>query len=122
MRFIREATHEDLRRIIQNYRDGAKVAEEAGFRILEVHTGHHYLLSAFHSPFLNHRTDAYGGALENRARLMREVLHAVRESVTAKITITAKLNMTDGVRKGLTIEDSLTTMKLLESSRTIKRH
>lgn len=119
LRFIREATHDDLRRIIQNYRDAAAVAEEAGFRILEVHTGHHYLLSAFHSPFLNHRTDAYGGALENRARLMREVLQAVRESVSSEVAITAKLNMTDGVRKGLTIEDSLATMKLLEADGTI---
>ena len=119
LRFIREATPDDLRRIIQNYRDGAKVAEDAGFRILEVHTGHHYLLSAFHSPFMNHRTDSYGGALENRARLMREVLHAVRDSVSSEVAITAKLNMTDGVRKGLTIEDSIATIKMLEVDGTI---
>ncbi|MGB2757401.1 MAG: NADH:flavin oxidoreductase, partial [Acidimicrobiia bacterium] len=119
LKFIRAATRDDLRRIVENYRDAARVATDSGFKILEVHGGHHYLLSAFLSPFMNRRDDDYGGALPNRVRLMREVFTAVRDAVDPSVAITVKLNMTDGVKGGLTMEDSIATMKMLETDGTI---
>lgn len=119
LRFIRAATEDDLQRIVQEYARGAAVAAEAGFRVLEVHAGHHYLLSSFLSPFMNHRTDRYGGELANRARLAREVFHAVRNAIPADAAITVKLNMTDGIAAGTTLEDSRATLAMLESDGTV---
>ncbi len=83
--------------LLKKFSDGAKLAVDSGFDALEVHCGHNYLISSFLSPLLNHRRDAYGGSLENRARLAREVLETVREAVGPDVAIWAKLNMFDGV-------------------------
>ncbi len=64
----RAASDEDITRITEAYRRGAKVAVESGFDCIEIHLGHNYLLSAFLSPKLNRRTDRWGGSLDNRAR------------------------------------------------------
>jgi 2,4-dienoyl-CoA reductase-like NADH-dependent reductase (Old Yellow Enzyme family) len=106
-------------RITEDYRRAAGVAVQAGFDSLEVHVGHNYLLSAFLSPKLNRRDDAFGGSVENRARFARQVLHAVREAAGAGVAVTAKLNMTDGVPGGLWLEDSLEVASLFESDGTL---
>ncbi|HMK63180.1 MAG TPA: NADH:flavin oxidoreductase, partial [Acidimicrobiales bacterium] len=77
------------------------------FDAVEVHLGHNYLLSAFLSPKLNTRTDAYGGSVEKRSRFPRQVLRAVRGAVGDDMAVTAKLNMADGVPGGLWLEQSL---------------
>ena len=87
---------------------------ESGFDAVEIHFGHNYLISAFLSPLLNRRTDAYGGSLAGRARLARETARAVRAAVGNRIAITAKLNMSDGVRGGLRIDDALQVARWLE--------
>ncbi|MGV7637026.1 oxidoreductase, partial [Mycobacterium kansasii] len=88
-------------------------AEEAGFDAVELHFGHNYLISAFLSPLLNRRRDAYGGDLAGRARLAREVAEAVRGAVGGRLAVTAKLNMTDGVPGGLSPDDALRTARWL---------
>ncbi len=88
---------------------------EAGFDSIEVHVGHNYLLSAFLSPKLNKRGDAFGGSVENRARFARHVLRTVRDAAGQKVAVTAKLNMADGVRGGLWLEESLEVAALFES-------
>ena len=105
----------DVDRITEDYRRAALVAVEAGFDSIEVHVGHNYLLSAFLSPKLNRRDDAYGGSVENRARFPRRVLRAVRDAVGDRVAVTAKLNMADGVPGGLWLEDSLEVAALMES-------
>ncbi|HEY2213650.1 MAG TPA: NADH:flavin oxidoreductase, partial [Acidimicrobiales bacterium] len=90
-----------IERITEDYRRAATVAVEAGFDSIEVHVGHNYLLSAFLSPKLNRRDDAFGGSVENRAHFARQVLRAVRDAVGDDIAVTAKLNMADGVPGGL---------------------
>jgi len=108
------ATKADLARVRSDFASAARNAVDAGFDCLEVHVGHNYLLSSFLSPNLNKRKDEYGGPVEHRARLAREVLMEVREAVGDRVAVTAKLNMVDGVDKGLRIEDSLVVAKLLE--------
>jgi 2,4-dienoyl-CoA reductase-like NADH-dependent reductase (Old Yellow Enzyme family) len=112
---LRRVSANDIERITVDYRRAAALAVEAGFDSIEVHVGHNYLLSAFLSPKLNKRDDAYGGSVQNRARFAREVLRAVRDAVGDKAAVTAKLNMADGVPGGLWLEESLEVATLLES-------
>jgi 2,4-dienoyl-CoA reductase-like NADH-dependent reductase (Old Yellow Enzyme family) len=111
----RAVTEEDIARITDDYRRGAAMAAEAGFDALEIHLGHNYLLSAFLSPKLNRRSDRWGGSLANRARFPRQVVTAVREAVGSGVAVTAKLNMADGVRGGLWLDESIEVARMLEA-------
>jgi 2,4-dienoyl-CoA reductase-like NADH-dependent reductase (Old Yellow Enzyme family) len=104
-----------IARITDDYARAARLAVEAGFDSIEVHVGHNYLLSAFLSPKLNRRRDDFGGSVENRARFARQVLRAVREAAAPSVAVTAKLNMVDGVPKGLQLEDSIAVATLFEA-------
>lgn len=115
MRFAKAADENDIARVTADYERGAQRCVEAGFDALEIHIGHNYLLSSFLSPKLNGRTDRWGGSIENRARFARQVVTAVRAAVGSDVAVTAKLNMTDGYRGGLTIEDSVQVALLLEA-------
>jgi 2,4-dienoyl-CoA reductase-like NADH-dependent reductase (Old Yellow Enzyme family) len=114
MRFTRAVTDDDITRITAEFADGARLLKEAGFDAVEVHLGHNYLLSAFLSPKLNTRTDAWGGTLEKRTRFPRQVLKAVREAVGDTMAVTAKLNMADGVPGGLWLDESVQIARLLQ--------
>lgn len=113
-RFTKAATEEDLDRIVRAHASAARLAVSAGFDAIEVHCGHNYLVSAFLSPRLNRRDDAYGGSLANRARLALAVTRAVRDAVGDRVAVTAKLNMDDGVRGGFQVEESLQVAAWLE--------
>jgi 2,4-dienoyl-CoA reductase-like NADH-dependent reductase (Old Yellow Enzyme family) len=115
MRFTRAATEADLDRITAEFARGAALLARAGFDAVEIHLGHGYLLSAFLSPRLNKRTDAYGGSIANRARFPRRVVRAVREAVGSSMAVTAKLNMDDGVPGGLWIDESIEVARMLEA-------
>ncbi|MEV6229098.1 NADH:flavin oxidoreductase [Saccharopolyspora shandongensis] len=117
--FAKEATRDDLRRIVQDHARAARMAIEAGFDAVEVHLGHNYLASSFLSPKLNHRTDSYGGSLENRARFAREIMTAVREAVDGRIAIIAKMNMDDGVPGGFWLDEAIAVTRWLESDGTV---
>jgi 2,4-dienoyl-CoA reductase-like NADH-dependent reductase (Old Yellow Enzyme family) len=105
----------DIERITDDYRAGAKRLDEAGFDAIEIHLGHNYLLSAFLSPKLNRRTDRFGGSVANRARFARQVVEAVRGAAPARMAVTAKLNMADGVPGGLWLDESVEVARLLEA-------
>jgi 2,4-dienoyl-CoA reductase-like NADH-dependent reductase (Old Yellow Enzyme family) len=115
MGLVRGATKAQLDEVVEDFRRAARLAVSAGFDALEIHLGHSYLLSSFFSPNLNKRSDEYGGSLENRARLSRRVIDAVRSEVGTQVAVTAKFNMADGVRKGLWLDESLPIAQLLES-------
>ncbi len=115
MRWTRAATEDDIARVTRAFADGARLVAGCGFDAVEVHLGHNYLLSAFLSPKLNRRDDRYGGSLERRAAFPREVLAAVREAVGDRVAVLAKLNMADGVRGGLWLDESVPLAQLLES-------
>jgi 2,4-dienoyl-CoA reductase-like NADH-dependent reductase (Old Yellow Enzyme family) len=118
MRFARKATVDDIRDVMAAHANAARLAIDAGFDAVEVHLGHNYLASSFLSPLINRRADEFGGSLENRAKVARGVVRAVRDAVDKhgdrRIAVTAKLNMSDGVRGGIACEESLQTAKWLE--------
>lgn len=115
MRMMRSPDENRIRELVAAHAGAAKLAEEAGFDAVEIHFGHNYLVSSFLSPKLNRRADRYGGSLANRARLAREIAAAVREAVGGRLAVTAKLNMEDGVRGGLTVPESIQVAAWLEA-------
>jgi 2,4-dienoyl-CoA reductase-like NADH-dependent reductase (Old Yellow Enzyme family) len=119
LQLVRPASIDDLRRIVAAHADAARYATSAGFDAVEIHLGHNYLASAFLSPRLNRRRDDYGGGLENRARLAREIARAVRGAVGDRIAIVAKLNLDDGVRRGLRLDDSIRVAQWLEADGSV---
>jgi 2,4-dienoyl-CoA reductase-like NADH-dependent reductase (Old Yellow Enzyme family) len=115
MQMVRSASEADLTRVVRQYVEGVRIAVRAGFDSLELHLGHNYLLSSFLSPNLNRRADRYGGSLENRARFPRTVVNAVREAVGDQVAVTAKLSMSDGVRGGFQVDESIEFARMLEA-------
>src|ERR1700712_3978058 len=114
MRFAKKASRGDIDDITAAHANAARLAIESGFDAVEIHLGHNYLASSFLSPLINRRTDEYGGSLSNRAKVARGLVTAVRQAVGDRIAVTAKLNMSDGVRGGISLEESLQTAKWLE--------
>lgn len=114
MRFAQKATREDIDDVLAAHAHAARLAVNAGFDAVEIHLGHNYLASAFLSPLLNRRDDEFGGSLQNRAKVARGLVMAVRRAVRQQVAVTAKLNMTDGIRGGITVDEALTTARWLQ--------
>jgi 2,4-dienoyl-CoA reductase-like NADH-dependent reductase (Old Yellow Enzyme family) len=114
MRMIRSASTADIARITAAHGTAARLAVESGFDAVEIHFGHNYFASSFLSPKLNRRTDSYGGSLENRARVVRDVARTVRDAVGGRVAILAKLNMDDGVPGGFWLDEAIQVARLLE--------
>jgi 2,4-dienoyl-CoA reductase-like NADH-dependent reductase (Old Yellow Enzyme family) len=114
MRFAKKATKDDIRDVTAAHANAARLAIDSGFDAVEIHLGHNYLASSFLSPLINRRDDEFGGSLENRAKVARGTVLAVRRAVGDQIAVTAKLNMSDGVRGGISTEESLQTAKWLQ--------
>jgi 2,4-dienoyl-CoA reductase-like NADH-dependent reductase (Old Yellow Enzyme family) len=115
MKFTKAVTDQDIERITRDFADAARLLQDAGFDAVEVHLGHNYLPSAFLSPALNKRTDRWGGSIENRAAFPRQIVRAVREAVGPSMAVLAKLNMVDGYRGGIWLDESIEAARLLES-------
>src|ERR1700722_8535729 len=101
-------------RVVQAFGEAAKRAREAGAKIVEVHSAHGYLLHEFLSPLSNTRSDCYGGSFENRTRILREVVHAIRQTWPASLPLFVRISATDWVEGGWTIDDSVGLAKQLE--------
>jgi 2,4-dienoyl-CoA reductase-like NADH-dependent reductase (Old Yellow Enzyme family) len=100
-------------RVVGDFADGARRAVEAGFDAVEVHAAHGYLLHQFLSPLSNRRTDAYGGSFDNRARLPRRVVRAVREVLPDGMPLLVRISATDWLEGGWTVDDSVRLATLL---------
>ena len=109
----RAMTEEDIQDVIQRFATSARLAEKAGFTGVQIHGAHGYLISQFLSPLSNHRTDRWGGSLENRARLLLEVIHAVRASVSPSFCVAVKLNSADFQRGGFDAADARGVVEML---------
>lgn len=107
-------TTEQIRATITRFATTARRAEEAGFDGVEVHAAHGYLLSQFLSPLVNTRTDEWGGSLENRARLLLEIVRAVRAVVSPTFAVAVKLNSADFQRGGFDADDARSVIAMLE--------
>jgi 2,4-dienoyl-CoA reductase-like NADH-dependent reductase (Old Yellow Enzyme family) len=115
MQMVRAATEQDLTRVTRAYVDAARTLVRAGFDVLELHMAHSYLISSFLAPALNRRKDRWGGPLERRARLGRQVARAVREEVGDACAVTAKISVSDGFKGGVTTQAGLEFAQLLEA-------
>lgn len=115
MQMVGRATERDLARITGAYVDTARTLVDAGFDALELHMAHSYLISSFLAPGLNRRRDRWGGPLESRARLARQVARAVREEVGDEAAVYAKVSLSDGFAGGLTGDEALDVARMLES-------
>lgn len=109
----------EIDEVVEQFAAAGAMLRAAGFDSMELHLGHHYLLSSFLSPKWNKRTDEYGGSLDDRARLPIRVLQAVRAAIGPDMALTAKMNMRDGVRGGLEIDDSIGLAQRFEATGTL---
>lgn len=107
-------TIEEIQDIVHAFGDAALRAKQAGFELVEIHGAHGYLLTNFFSPTTNHRTDLYGGSLENRMRIYVEIVRDVRKKVGPDFPVTIRLSGTDYEPDGFPIEDTIELAKVLE--------
>lgn len=112
----REAGLAELARLRDDFAATATLARRAGFDAVELHAGHGYLLSQFLSPYTNRRRDDYGGPLANRLRFPMEVVRAVREALGRERALLVKLNLEDGFRGGLVLEEAVQVARSLEAA------
>jgi 2,4-dienoyl-CoA reductase-like NADH-dependent reductase (Old Yellow Enzyme family) len=96
-----------LKKVIADFRAAAERSVQAGFRLIEIHAAHGYLLHEFLSPLSNQRTDTYGGSFENRIRLMLEVVAAVRQVVPDDFPLVVRISATDWTEGGWTPDESV---------------
>ncbi len=110
-------TDDDIKTVIEYFADAGDRAKRAGFDGVEIHSGHGYLISSFISPKTNKRTDAYGGSVENRSRLLTDVIKAIRNRVGNDFPVWCRLDgkefMIDG---GISAEDAQQTAMLAEAA------
>lgn len=112
----RAMTIPEIDDVVRRFVHVATVARGTGFTGVQIHAAHGYLLSNFLSPLANHRTDEYGGSLENRARLLLRIVAAVRSAVGADFPICVKLNSADFQRGGFTEDESLQVVRWLSDA------
>ncbi len=112
--FVRGLRKDELPELAKAYGNAVNMAREAGFDAVEIHAGHGYLISQFLSPYTNHRKDEYGGSLENRMRFMVEVMAEVMKAAGNDMAVLVKMNMRDGFKGGMEIEESLKVAKRLK--------
>ena len=105
--FVRGLRKDKLRLMAKAYGNAVRLARESGFDAVEIHAGHGYLISQFLSPYTNHRKDEYGGSLDNRMRFMDEVMAEVMKAAGNDMAVLVKVNMRDGFKGGMDIEESL---------------
>lgn len=106
---------QEIQRIIKAFQSSAKRAIEAGFKIIEIHAAHGYLINEFLSPLGNKRTDEYGGSFENRTRFLMEIIDAVQEVIAEDFPLFVRISATDWVENGWTINDSVQLAELLKN-------
>ncbi len=99
--------------VIRRFVNTALLGEQAGFTGVQIHAAHGYLLSQFLSPLTNRRTDQWGGSLQNRARLLLEIVKAVCAVVSPEFAVAVKLNSADFQRGGFSADDAKQVVRLL---------
>ena len=109
-------TEEDILDLIERFVFTAKIARETGFTGIQLHSAHGYLLSEFLSPDINTRNDAWGGSIENRARVHLEIIKRCRAEVGSDFPISMKLNSADFQKGGFTADESIQVAKMVESA------
>ncbi len=112
---VKALSEEMIREIVEAYGQTAALAKRAGFGMIMIHGGHGWLLNQFLSPYFNKRTDKYGGSLENRCRLAKEVLQSVREAVGPGFPIEFRMSGSELFEGGYDLEEGVRIAQKLES-------
>ena len=107
-------TEEGVQGIATAFAQAARRSLQAGFRVAEIHAAHGYLLHQFLSPLSNRRTDRYGGSFENRTRLLRDTVSAVRDVWPGHLPLLVRISVTDWVEGGWDLEQSLELVRQLQ--------
>ncbi|HTI60717.1 NADPH dehydrogenase NamA [Mucilaginibacter sp.] len=103
-----------IERVKADFKAAAGRALKAGFKVIEIHGAHGYLIHEFYSPISNNRTDEYGGSFENRIRLLIEVIGSVQEVWPADLPLFVRISSTDWTEGGWTADDSVALAKILK--------
>lgn len=112
--FVRGLRADELPEMAKAYGNSVCLAREAGFDAVEIHAGHGYLISQFLSPSINHRKDEFGGTLANRMRFMEMVMEEVMKAAGNDMAVLVKMNMRDGFRGGMELDESLQVARKLQ--------
>ncbi len=110
--FYKVLDHDDIASVIDDFASAVVRAREAGVDGCELHAGHGYLIDGFLSPAKNHRTDEYGGSIENRARFLVEILQEIRRRVGDDFAVWCRLNSTENRPDGTTLDDCIAVARL----------
>ena len=114
--FVRGLRADELPEMARAYGQAVRLARESGFDAVEIHAGHGYLISQYLSPATNHRKDQFGGSLENRMKFMDMVMEEVMKAAGTDMAVLVKMNMRDGFRGGMELEESLQVAHRLQQS------
>lgn len=102
-----ELTTEGIQRIVTAFKEATIRALAAGFKVLEIHGAHGYLINEFLSPLVNKRTDEYGGSFDNRCRFLLEIIDTIRSVWPQELPLFLRISASDWVEDGWTVEDSV---------------
>jgi 2,4-dienoyl-CoA reductase-like NADH-dependent reductase (Old Yellow Enzyme family) len=110
----REMNVEDIEMVVDQFAAAGRRAWDAGFDVIEIHAAHGYLLHEFLSPLSNHRTDAYGGSLENRMRLLLRIARILRDEWPARLPLFVRISATDWAQGGWDLPQSIELSRRLK--------
>ncbi len=108
-------TTDEIKRIVRAFRDGARRARQAGMDVIEIHAAHGYLINQFLSPLTNRREDEYGGSVDGRVRLLKEVIRAIREVWPEEKPLFLRLSVEEYAEGGLTVDDHLAIARIAKA-------
>lgn len=103
-----------LAKVVSDFKSATLRASKAGFRVLEIHAAHGYLIHEFLSPLTNHRNDKYGGSFENRIRLLLEIISAIQTVWPSNLPIFVRISCTDWTEKGWDVEEAVKLSAILK--------
>jgi 2,4-dienoyl-CoA reductase-like NADH-dependent reductase (Old Yellow Enzyme family) len=105
-----------IKKIVADFKDAAQRALQAGYKLIEVHAAHGYLIHQFLSPLSNHRTDSYGGSFTNRIRLLLEIIGAIQSAWPQNLPLFVRLSATDYVEGGWNVEETVKLSSILKKN------
>jgi 2,4-dienoyl-CoA reductase-like NADH-dependent reductase (Old Yellow Enzyme family) len=109
-----ELSAQGIQKVIHDFKHAAQRALAAGFKLIEIHAAHGYLINEFLSPLSNKRTDEYGGSFENRIRILVNVINAIKTVWPENLPFFVRISASDWTEEGWTIDDSIRLSKLLK--------
>lgn len=111
---VRKMRDDEIIAMSKSFGEAVRMARDAGMDCVEIHAGHGYLISQFLSPYTNHRRDRWGGSLDNRMRFMKLCMNEVMEAAGSDTGVVVKMNMCDGFKGGMELDETLTVGRELE--------